>query len=659
MNMHDRIEAQPARDWTSRNQQWLSAQLGALRLRIAQQLGSASADVEPAPSESADDFEPALDTLTRLFDLSPFEREVLLLAAGVELDSALRRLVAEAMAQAPDAVASVQPTLNFAMQTLAEPHWDALSPLRPLRRWHLISCEGRTAPSRRPIEIDERVLHYLTGVVAMDARLIGLARYETAATSEPEAPLARAIAEALGSATAALVALGHARGDIEPQRDVAREALAGLGAGTLWLHARDLPHDSRTIADTAWLLDREAALSDAVIVLELDRAGEPADAEARAVTLLAHLAGPAIMLNAPEPARLSRLHQRRMLRLLVPDAPAAARQAATLHGLPRDQAAALAAALRPALQQFDVPAAELRLVATEALAETQAEPATLGPVVWRLCRAAARGGLDALAQRIDNRVDFDDLVVPPVVITQLRAIAAELRQRPRVYGDWGFAARNGRGLGAAALFAGESGTGKTYAAEAIASAAGLDLYRIDLASVVSKYIGETEKNLSRLFEAAETSGAILLFDEADALFGKRSEVRDSHDRFANIEIAYLLQRIETYRGLVILTTNMKSALDRAFLRRIRYVIQFPYPDVAARERLWRMQFPAEAPLGEVDFVGLAKLQLTGGNIRAIALNAAFLAAAEDGRIGQDAINAAVRAEFSKLERPYSEPRREV
>ena len=261
-----------------------------------------------------------------------------------------------------------------------------------------------------------------------------------------------------------------------------------------------------------------------------------------------------------------------------------------------------------------------------------------------------RGGLDALAQRIDSRVAFDDLVAPPVVTAQLRAIASELQHRPRVHGDWGFAAHNGRGLGTAALFAGESGTGKTYAAEAIASAAGLDLYRIDLASVVSKYIGETEKNLSRLFEAAETSGAILLFDEADALFGKRSEVRDSHDRFANIEIAYLLQRIETYRGLVILTTNMKSALDRAFLRRIRYVVQFPYPDAAARETLWRMQFPADAPLGEVDFAGLARLQLTGGNIRAIALNAAFLAAAEGERIGQAVLIAAAQAELAKLER---------
>jgi hypothetical protein len=653
MNMHDRPQAQSTLDWASRNQQWLTAQLAALRLRLAQQLEDPSASAEPAPLECDDDFEPALDALAKLFGLSPFERDVVLLAAGVELDSALRRLVSGAIAERSDATSNPQPTLNFAMQVLAEPHWDALSPLRPLRRWRLIACDGREAPARRPIQIDERVLHYLTGVNAMDLRLIALARCEPAGPGEPDTPLADTIAQALGSGAAALVALGHAHGEIEPQRDLARAALSEFGASGLWLHARDLPHDPRDIAEIACLLDREAALSDAMIVLEHDRATETNDADVRAVTLLAHLVGPAIVLNAPEPARLSRLRQRRVLRLEVPDASLAAQQAAALQGLPREQATALAAALRPALRQFNVPPAELRLVVTKALAETRGQPALLDFAVWRRCRAAVRGGLDALAQRIDSRVAFDDLVVPPVVIAQLRTIAGELQHRPRVHGDWGFAAHNGRGLGAAALFAGESGTGKTYAAEVIAGAAGLDLYRIDLASVVSKYIGETEKNLSRLFEAAETSGAILLFDEADALFGKRSEVRDSHDRFANIEIAYLLQRIETYRGLVILTTNTKSALDRAFLRRIRHVVQFPYPDVVAREKLWRLQFPADAPLGEVDFAGLARLQLTGGNIRVIVLNAAFQAAAEGGPIGQDAINAAVRAEFSKLERPWA------
>jgi SpoVK/Ycf46/Vps4 family AAA+-type ATPase len=225
-----------------------------------------------------------------------------------------------------------------------------------------------------------------------------------------------------------------------------------------------------------------------------------------------------------------------------------------------------------------------------------------------------------------------------------------------VHVDWGFGAGSGRGLGIAALFAGDSGTGKTFAAEALANAAGLDLYRIDLATVVSKYIGETEKNLQRVFDAAEASGAVLLFDEADALFGKRSEVKDSHDRYANIEVAYLLQRIEAYRGLAILTTNLKSAIDRAFLRRLRFVVQFPFPDDAARAAIWRRQFPPRAPLGEIDVAALARLQLAGGHIRSVALNAAFRAAEAGTPIGHRLLLDAARTEFAKLERGLRETR---
>jgi SpoVK/Ycf46/Vps4 family AAA+-type ATPase len=206
-----------------------------------------------------------------------------------------------------------------------------------------------------------------------------------------------------------------------------------------------------------------------------------------------------------------------------------------------------------------------------------------------------------------------------------------------------------------ALFVGESGTGKTLAAEAIANEVELDLYRVDLATLVSKYIGETEKNLKRLFDSAETSGAVLLFDEADALFGKRSEVKDSHDRYANIEVAYLLQRVEAYRGLAILTTNMKSALDRAFLRRIRFVVQFPFPDATAREMIWRREFPEATPVGTIDFPVLARLSLSGGHIHSIVLNAAFKAAAGTGRIEHAMLAEAARAEFAKLERAFSEP----
>ena len=210
-----------------------------------------------------------------------------------------------------------------------------------------------------------------------------------------------------------------------------------------------------------------------------------------------------------------------------------------------------------------------------------------------------------------------------------------------------------RGLGISALFAGPSGTGKTLAAEIMANEFRLDLYRIDLSQVVSKYIGETEKNLRRVFDAAETAGAVLLFDEADALFGKRSEIRDSHDRYANIEVSYLLQRMEAYRGLAILTTNMMQALDQAFTRRIRFVVQFPFPDAAQRAEIWRRIFPPLTPTQGLDVGRLAQLNVPGGNIRNIALGAAFLAA-DCGRPVQmvDLLHAA-RAEYAKLERPLT------
>jgi SpoVK/Ycf46/Vps4 family AAA+-type ATPase len=217
-----------------------------------------------------------------------------------------------------------------------------------------------------------------------------------------------------------------------------------------------------------------------------------------------------------------------------------------------------------------------------------------------------------------------------------------------------------RGLGISALFAGQSGTGKTMAAEVIANQLELNLYRIDLSAVVSKYIGETEKNLRRLFDAAEDGGAILFFDEADALFGKRSEVKDSHDRYANIEINYLLQRMEAYRGLAILATNMKGLLDPAFLRRLRFIVNFSFPGPQERREIWQKVFPPQTPVEKtdekekLDWERLARFNLTGGNIHAIALNAAFLAAARGTPVTMSLVLQAAREEFRKLERPINE-----
>ena len=262
--------------------------------------------------------------------------------------------------------------------------------------------------------------------------------------------------------------------------------------------------------------------------------------------------------------------------------------------------------------------------------------------------------LNDLAERVEPKASWDDLVLPPDQMTVLHTITMHVRQRDKVYGEWGFAEKSARGLGISALFAGASGTGKTLAAEVLANALGLDVYRIDLSSVVSKYIGETEKNLKRVFDAAEGTGAILLFDEADALFGKRSEVKDSHDRYANIEVGYLLQRMESYRGLAILTTNLKHSLDNAFKRRIRFEVDFPFPDFAHRAEIWRRVFPTQTPLNGLDFECLAQLNVAGGNIRNIAMNAAFLAADGEQRVTMAHLMEAARTEYAKLDKPLTE-----
>ena len=274
--------------------------------------------------------------------------------------------------------------------------------------------------------------------------------------------------------------------------------------------------------------------------------------------------------------------------------------------------------------------------------------------LWNACRALARPKLEDLAQRIVPCATWDDLVLPKLQMKTLRQLAAQVRHRLKVYETWGFAAKSRRGLGVSALFTGASGTGKTMAAEVLARELRLDLYRIDLSAVVSKYIGETEKNLKQVFDAAEEGGVLLLFDEADALFGKRSDVRDSHDRYANIEVGYLLQKIEAYQGLAILTTNLKSAMDASFERRLRFTVNFPFPDPTHREEIWRRIFPEATPTGGLDTRKLAQLNVAGGNIRNIALNAAFLAAHAGTPVGMAHLAEAAKLEAQKIERPLSQ-----
>jgi SpoVK/Ycf46/Vps4 family AAA+-type ATPase len=312
--------------------------------------------------------------------------------------------------------------------------------------------------------------------------------------------------------------------------------------------------------------------------------------------------------------------------------------------------------------QFSLDLGTLGRIARTALAQSPDTRSDEGPDdappvadrVWDAALATTRPRLEGLTQRLDPRATWDDLVLPARELGLLHQIADQVRLRSRVYDEGGFAARRNRGLGISVLFAGESGTGKTMAAEVLAQDLRLSLYRIDLSTVVNKYIGETEKNLRRLFDAAEDGGALLFFDEADALFGKRSEVKDSHDRYANIEINYLLQRIESYQGLAILATNLKDSLDSAFVRRLRFIVDFPSHGEAERREIWRRIFPPETATAGLDFDRLARLGLNGGAINNVAINAAFLAAAAGTPVTMPHVLAAARTELQKMGRPFSE-----
>ncbi len=302
------------------------------------------------------------------------------------------------------------------------------------------------------------------------------------------------------------------------------------------------------------------------------------------------------------------------------------------------------------------------VVQQQAMASDEAE--VTRAELYAACRKQSHHKLAELAVKIEPHYHWDDLVLPLDKREQLRDLCSQVAHRHRVLGDWGFGRKLAHGRGISALFSGPSGTGKTMAAEVIAHELQLDLYKIDLSGVVNKYIGETEKNLAKIFHEAEASNAILFFDEADALFGKRTKISDAHDRYANIETSYLLQRVEVYEGVVILATNLRENMDEAFTRRIKFIVDFPFPDVTSRKAIWQTHFPREAPVSdELDYDWLAQqLQITGGNIKNVVLNAAFFAAADGGRIGMEHILRGARGEFEKIgklwnDKDFAQPHR--
>jgi AAA+ superfamily predicted ATPase len=600
-----------------------------------------------------DDFEmeapPALERLCHAFGLSRCERAIVLLCAGVELDAAFARIVAAAQSDSRQSF----PTVGLAMAAFPEPHWSALSPSAPLRRWRLIEVNGAESVTAGRIRLDERVLHYLVGVAHLDDRLAGLVDIVPSSGELPPSQQAHVdrIVKLWSSGTEAVLPLVQLCGDEgRSKHDVAAAACAALGLELYSIPAHALPAHPAELDAFIRLWQREAVLSGCGLLIDCQdgEAGDAARQTAAVGRLVEELRGVVL---------LSARGRRRVFRRPTLTVDVAKPNAGEQRALWRNFLGAAAANLNGKLArlgaQFNFDASAIRAVCAGAL-HGESTPYELGNSLWESCRAQARPQLDELAQRITATASWDDLVLPESQKQMLREIAIHVRRRAQVYEEWGFATAGARGLGISALFAGPSGTGKTMAGEVLANELGLDLYRIDLSQVVSKYIGETEKNLRRVFDGADEGGAILLFDEADALFGKRSEVKDSHDRYANIEVSYLLQRMEAYRGLAILTTNLKSALDSAFLRRLRFIVRFPFPDTGQREEIWRRVFPAATPTDALDFGRLARLAVSGGDIRNIALSGAFLAAEADQPVRMSHLLQAARHECQKLERPLNE-----
>ena len=611
----------------------------------------AKPDPKPAPTRNTAPgwdaaHPPAIIELARHLGLSDFEREVLLLAVAMELDTRVGALCARAQRDH----GKPYPTFALAFTLFDNAAWDAMSPERPLRAWQLLELDPNSQVlTAGALRADERIVNYVKGLDYLDARiapqLTPIERPGGDAILPPsQARVAAMLERTLAAMDGAELPVLELLGIDSPSKAMVAHHVASARQLKLYrLPADALPAAVSDADRLALLWRRETFLTPLALYIdasEIDRA----DARADAVRRLAQRAGGLVFLDLRE--AWPGFERGTIACDIAKPTPAEQRDAwqAALGFDAGEQPARLAG-------QFNFNLAAIRAIATRALADGGGK---LADVLREQCLMHARPVLDQLAQRLEPKATWGDLKLPAQEEGLLRQVVAQVGWRDAVYEGFGFRARMNRGLGISVLFAGESGTGKTMAAEVIANELALLLYRIDLSAVVSKYIGETEKNLRKLFDAAEDGGAILFFDEADALFGKRSEVRDSHDRYANIEVNYLLQRIESYQGLAILATNMKTALDAAFMRRLRFVVNFPYPGAAQRKAMWQQAFPAKTPCISLDYERLARLNLCGGNIQSVALNSAFMAASSGSPVTMPILLDCARAEFRKLDKPINE-----
>jgi hypothetical protein len=653
----------------------LVAALGRLDARLHRALeGHSTGDLRPAgeprgPFETdAPDAGPRLDWLVRAYGLDRFDLDVVLLAVAPEIDLRYERLYATLQG------GQEAPTVDLALTLLAGTPYERIAhrarfaadaPLVRERLLHLVPPIGRLhAPLLAQVLVpDRQIVDVLTGVPGLDPRMAATCElwwsvdaFDDVALDPATLAELRSLMEHAQAASAPLWIHLHGPADSAARTAVAAVA-AAAGRPLLVVDLALMPSTPAELRPLLELAIREAWLHDAVPFLDgldaiddgpLGLAVANALEGAHGVVVLRgeHPACP-VPAGAPPTAIAG-------LPVSTPDA----RLRRAIWGRALAQAAV---PLEPA--RVDALASGYRLTGDQIARATAVAIARAAPAIpseddlRRAARAGAGRELAALARKVECVAAWDDLVLPADSVDQLRELCGRVRASERVLGDWGFAARPGVHAGVSALFAGPPGTGKTMAAEVVARELGLDLYAIDLSRVASKYVGDTEKNLDGIFAAAEQSNAILLFDEADALFGKRSEVRDSHDRYANLEVSFLLQRFDAHPGVSILATNMREHLDDAFSRRLTFVIDFPFPDADERLRLWERAWPPGVPRAqEMDASRLAgRFALTGGEITNVALAAAFLAAASGKALDEDHVRRALLREQLKTGRGVPAP----
>jgi len=622
-------------NWQQFNQMYLEARLAELKLCLTKKKPLREIAAYKVVKNSP---QPAFEILCQRFDLTSSARQLLLFCIGIELDSDYAQLCASLTESTPGAPL----TLAQVATVLSALDWQILTPIAPLRYWQLVEFNSMSSFMQSSIRVAERILHYLMGTYCLDEPLTKLLRPITAVL--PLLPTWKTQVQQLAQLiqhNPNRTGLTLSASDKISRHTIAKAACEQLGLQLYELEIHFLSQNVNDLALLKKLLAREALLTNTIYLIEYPEHSGDNSAQIAALNyILQPLSGKVLISSTTPPTLLTDSYvnitvnpftlsdQMHLWQLCLAQLP----QPVKIN-------------LTALTQQFSLSAQQIYDITHELAVSGKLDQTKL----VQICRTHLRKPLTHLCRIIQPTATWKDIALPEAPLNLLKEITAHVAQRHKVYQQWGFAAKSHRGLGISALFAGPTGTGKTLAAEILANALQLDLYHIDLSAIVSKYIGETEKNLKTIFDHAEATGAILLFDEADALFGKRSDVKDSHDRYANLEISYLLQRMESYQGLSILTTNLKETLDPAFMRRIRFVVEFPFPDQTQRLEIWQKVFPKQTPLQNMDLQKLSCLSIAGGNISSIALNAAFIAAGEDAQIKMDHVLHAVQREYTKLQ----------